>query len=95
MEYYKVSDNIFVMYPIKADDPKKSAANTVPTTCFTLPNELVFIDCGTYPDLSSKFRFDMETKFKRKTSHLLLTHLHWDHFLAMETFNDINIVAPE
>ena len=37
----------------------------------------------------------METKFQRKTSHLLLTHTHWDHIIAMEAFKDVNIVASE
>jgi len=95
MEYSKVSDNIYMMHPTQANNSLKSVTNTVPTTCIAHPDGLIFVDCGAYPDLSFKFRLDMETKFQRKTSHLLLTHLHWDHFLAMETFKDVDIVAPE
>lgn len=95
MEYSKVSDNIYIMHPTREENLLKSVTNTVPTTCIAHPDGLIFVDCGAYPDLSSKFRFDMETKFQRKTNHLLLTHLHWDHFLAMETFKDVDIVAPE
>jgi glyoxylase-like metal-dependent hydrolase (beta-lactamase superfamily II) len=95
MEYLKVSENVFVMYPLQNSNLLKSASATVPTTCMALPDELIFVDCGSFPDLSSQFRVDMEKKFQRKTTHLLLTHLHWDHFLAMEVFDDVNIVAPE
>ena len=95
MEYLKVSNNVNVMYPLQNSNLIKSASKTVPTTCIKLPDELIFVDCGSYPDLSSQFRLDMEKKFQRKTTYLLLTHLHWDHFLAMDVFKDVNIVAPE
>jgi glyoxylase-like metal-dependent hydrolase (beta-lactamase superfamily II) len=95
MEYSKVSENVYVMHPIRISNPQKSVTNTVPTTCIAHPEGLIFIDCGAYPDLSSRFRLDMETKFQRKTTYLILTHLHWDHFLAMEVFRDVNILASE
>ena len=95
MEYLKVSNNVNVMYPLQNSNLIKSASKTVPTTCIKLPDELIFVDCGSYPDLSSQFRLDMEKKFQRKTTYLLLTHLHWDHFLAMDVFKDVNIVAQE
>ncbi|MFW9942337.1 MAG: MBL fold metallo-hydrolase [Candidatus Thorarchaeota archaeon] len=95
MEYSKISDNIYIMHPTQGINPQKSAINTVPTTCIANPDGLIFVDCGVYPNLSSKFRLDMETKFQRKTTHLLLTHLHWDHFLAMESFKDVDIIASE
>jgi glyoxylase-like metal-dependent hydrolase (beta-lactamase superfamily II) len=83
------------MYPFQDGNSLKSAPNTVPTTCIALPYELIFVDCGSYPNLSLKFRLDMEKKFQRETTHLLLTHLHWDHFLAIDVFKDVKIVAPE
>ncbi len=95
MEYSKISDSIYIMHPTQGNKLQKSVTNTVPTTCIAHPDGLIFVDCGTYPNLSSKFRLDMETKFYRKTTHLLLTHLHWDHFLAIESFKDVDIVAAE
>lgn len=95
MEYLKVTENVYVMYPFHESNLLKSASATVPTTCLVLPDELIFVDCGSYPDLSLEFRLDMEKKFQKTTTYLLLTHLHWDHFLAMEVFKDIKIVAPE
>ncbi len=62
-------------------------------TCIALPDELVFVDCGLFPDFASQFRHDMEKRFNRPTSHLLFTHLHWDHFFALEAFEDVQIVA--
>ncbi|MHA2393372.1 MAG: MBL fold metallo-hydrolase [Promethearchaeota archaeon] len=95
MAYHGVTDNVFVMYPSKPSYPSNTAPQTVPTTCIALPYELIFIDCGVYPDLAAKFRNEMENKFQRECSHLLLTHTHWDHILAMEIFKDVNIVASE
>ena len=93
--YYEISDNVVVMYPSKPRNPMNDAPQTVPTTCIVLPNELIFVDCGGYPDSVAKFRVDMEEKYQRKCSHLLLTHTHWDHMLAMEVFEDTSIVASE
>lgn len=95
MEYIKVSENVYVMYPLLNSNLVRGAASTVPTTCIAIPDELIFVDCGSYPYLSSQFRSDMEKKFQRRATYLLLTHLHWDHFLAMGAFKDIKIVAPE
>ncbi|MFX0114208.1 MAG: MBL fold metallo-hydrolase [Candidatus Hodarchaeota archaeon] len=64
-------------------------------TCIALPDELVFVDCGLFPDFVSQFRYDMERRFNRPTSHLLFTHLHWDHFFALEAFEDVQIVASK
>jgi len=62
-------------------------------TCIALSDELVFVDCGLSSKFAAKFRKDMEEKFQRKTSHLLLTHLHQDHYWAMGAFKDVNVVA--
>ncbi len=95
MEYNQVSENVFVIFSSRASNPLKTAAQTATSTCIALPDQLIFIDCSPYPDLSSKFREDMEQKFDRKTTHLLLTHSHWDHILSMEVFNDVDIVSSE
>ncbi|MFW9824414.1 MAG: MBL fold metallo-hydrolase [Candidatus Thorarchaeota archaeon] len=94
-EYHVVTDNVIVMYPFKPRYPFNDAPQTVPCTCIALPKELIFVDCGVYPDLAEIFRRDMEKKFKRECSHLLLTHTHWDHILAMEVFKDVTAVASE
>ena len=95
MVYLQVSDNVFVMSSSRASNPLKNATQTVTSTCIALPNELIFVDCSPYPDLTLKFRLDMEQKFERKTTHLLLTHTHWDHILSMEAFKDVDIVSSE
>ncbi|MHA1932822.1 MAG: MBL fold metallo-hydrolase [Promethearchaeota archaeon] len=95
MAYIQVSENVFVMPSSRASNPLKNAPQTVTSTCIALPNELVFVDCSPYPELSLKFRLDMEEKFARKTSHLLLTHTHWDHILSMQVFKDVDTVSSE
>ncbi|MFW9867954.1 MAG: MBL fold metallo-hydrolase, partial [Candidatus Thorarchaeota archaeon] len=93
--YNEISDNIVVMYPSKPRNPLNDAPQTVSTTCIALPDEVIFVDCGVYPDLALKFRKLMEKKYQRECSHLILTHTHWDHMMAMEVFEDTNIVASK
>ena len=90
-----VSDNVVVMYPPKHENLICTANQTVPITCVALPDSLVFIDCGIYADLVKKFQLDMEKKFNQKTSHLFLTHSHFDHVFALEVFADASIVISE
>ena len=68
---------------------------TVAITCIALPDELIFVDCGVIPKVASKFRSDMEKRFQLNTSHLLLTHTHWDHIFAMEAFEDVTVVTSK
>ena len=63
--------------------------------CIALDDELLFIDVGLNTTNAAKFRKAMEEKYKRKTSTLILTHGHIDHFLGMAAFKDVNVVAPE
>lgn len=90
-----ISDNVIVLYPPKHDNLICTVSQTVPITCVALPDSLVFIDCGIYTDLVKKFRLDMEKKFDQETSHLFLTHSHYDHVLALEVFADVSIVISE
>ncbi|MFX1477333.1 MAG: hypothetical protein ACFFCI_04305 [Promethearchaeota archaeon] len=90
--YNEISDNVVVMYPSKPRIPMNDTPQTVPTTCIALPNELIFIDCGVYPDLALNFREDMEKVYQKKCSHLFLTNSHWDHMMAMEVFEDTNLL---
>lgn len=65
------------------------------SVCIALDDELIFIDTGLNTTNAANFRKVMEEKFNRKTSTLILTHGHIDHFLAMGAFSDIQVVAPE
>jgi len=93
MAYNDVTDNVVATSAFSMKTLEPVPAHTVMMTCITLPDEIVFVDCGLFPELASKFRRDMEKRFQRKTSYLLLTHTHWDHCLAMEAFADTKIVA--
>ena len=61
--------------------------------CIELENSLVFVDTGRVVDLAFKFRRDMEERFNKKASHLLITHYHFDHYGAMSVFKDVEIIA--
>jgi glyoxylase-like metal-dependent hydrolase (beta-lactamase superfamily II) len=96
MPYFEVTENIVAA---TAEFEKKiivnNASQTIVLTCLALPDKLVFVDCGVYLAFAEKFRKDMEKKFQRKTSHLILTHTHWDHILAMKAFKDVDIVVSK
>ncbi|MHA2247880.1 MAG: hypothetical protein ACXADY_23235 [Candidatus Hodarchaeales archaeon] len=62
-------------------------------SCIVLPEELIFINCGTHADIALKFRNDMETKTKKKTSHLILTSKSWDIIWGMGAFKDVTVVS--
>ncbi len=96
MRIQEITDNIVVASFL--DKPRSKfndAPQTLTITCISLPDELVFVDCGVYAKAITKFREEMEKRFQRKTSHLLLTHAHWDHILAMKAFKDIDIVIAK
>jgi len=96
MRIHEVTNNIVVASFL--DKPKSQindAPQTATITCISLPDELVFVDCGVYTKAITQFREEMEERFQRKTSHLLLTHTHWDHILAMEAFKDVDIVVAK
>lgn len=65
------------------------------SACIALDDELIFVDTGLNTTNIANFRKAMEEKFKRKTSTLILTHGHVDHFLAMGAFSDVLVVAPQ
>ncbi|MFX0201514.1 MAG: MBL fold metallo-hydrolase [Candidatus Hodarchaeota archaeon] len=96
--YINVTENVVaaaVAFTNKEIDKVPPPHKTGICTCIALPDELVFIDCGLFLDFASQFRHDMEKRFNRPTSHLLFTHLHWDHFFALEAFEDVQIVASK
>jgi len=96
MPYFEVTENVVVANATNCKKSKiNNAAQTIVISCLALPDKLVFVDCGVYLEFAEKFRRDMEKKFQRKTSHLILTHTHWDHILAMKVFKDVDIVVSK
>ena len=62
-------------------------------TCIALDDGLVFVDAGLSTQAASHFRKQMEKRFDRPTTHLMLTHAHIDHIFAMGAFADVEVVA--
>ncbi|NPD89305.1 MAG: MBL fold metallo-hydrolase [Asgard group archaeon] len=83
MQYEEVANSVIL-------NKASSGSNIV---CIALKDELVFVDTGLFTETAAEFRREMESKFKRKTSTLLITHGHIDHFFAMNVFSDCKIVA--
>ncbi len=95
-KYIQVTENVFTTLATRKEfRGDLRPANTSLMTCISLPGELVFVDCGMNIAFAKEFREDMEKHFAKKVSHLILTHMHEDHFMAMEVFKDIKIVAPK
>lgn len=92
MTYSNVTRNVVTATGFSPDEHVEPF-QTSTMTCMVLPHELVFVDCGIIPKIASEFRSDMEERFQKDTSHLLLTHVHWDHIFGMEAFEDVRIVA--
>ena len=96
MRIQEISNNIVIAsFLDKPRSQYNDAPQTTTITCISLPDELVFVDCGVYTGAITKFREEMEKRFQRRTSYLLLTHTHWDHILAMEAFKDVDIVVAK
>ena len=76
-KYIKVTENVFTTPATKKEFRKDMRpAHTSMMTCIALPRELVFIDCGMNKKFALEFREDMENHFNRKTSYLILDHMH-------------------
>ncbi len=96
MRIQEVTDNIVVAnFLDKTRSKYNDAPQTATITCISLPDGLVFVDCGVYTKAIAQFREEMEQRFQKKTSHLLLTHSHWDHILAMKAFKDVDVVISK
>jgi glyoxylase-like metal-dependent hydrolase (beta-lactamase superfamily II) len=76
---------------LAGDDPSE----TVALTCIDIPEALVIVDCGAKTEKTREFRQSMEEQFKRKTTHLFLTHSHWDHVDALNVFQDVAVVISK
>jgi len=62
-------------------------------TCVALDEGLIFFDASLSTRTASLFRRAMETRFKRRTIALVLTHAHLDHILGMGAFDDVEVYA--
>ena len=85
MKYHEISESIVLAN-------NDFGANLA---CIALENELFFIDTSMNTDIAKKFRIEMEKKFDRKASTLILTHGHIDHFFGMGAFKDLKVVAAD
>lgn len=63
--------------------------------CIELAEGLVFVDSGRQDDVAKEFRQQMEKRFNKKATHLLLTHYHQDHISGMSAFKDIEIIGSK
>jgi glyoxylase-like metal-dependent hydrolase (beta-lactamase superfamily II) len=62
-------------------------------TCIALDDGLVFVDAGLNTEAAAAFRAQMERRFERPTTRLILTHGHIDHIFGMGAFADVGVVA--
>ncbi|MHA1353963.1 MAG: MBL fold metallo-hydrolase [Candidatus Heimdallarchaeota archaeon] len=63
--------------------------------CIELDGGLVFVDSGRQDDVAIEFRQQMEKRFNKKATHLLLTHYHHDHISGMSAFKDVEIIGSK
>ncbi|MBY9000033.1 MAG: MBL fold metallo-hydrolase [Candidatus Heimdallarchaeota archaeon] len=63
--------------------------------CLALEEGLYFVDAGMNTTRASEFRKEMEEKFSMNTLGLFVTHAHIDHFLGMQAFSDVEIIAAK
>jgi len=63
--------------------------------CIALDEGLYFVDAGMNTSKLLMFRKEMESKYNRSTLGLFITHAHIDHFLGMQAFSDVEIIAAK
>jgi hypothetical protein len=73
--YIEVTDKIVTtaLYPYETDQLLRTY-ETSTMSCIAAENGLIFVDCGVIVKDAQKFRKDVEQRFGRPTTHLLLTH---------------------
>ncbi|MFX0114206.1 MAG: hypothetical protein ACFFB3_06635 [Candidatus Hodarchaeota archaeon] len=90
--YIEVTDKIVTtaLYPYETDQLLRTY-ETGTMSCIATESGLIFVDCGAIVKDAQKFRKDMEQRFERPTTHLLLTHDHWHCTYGMTAFEDEKI----
>jgi glyoxylase-like metal-dependent hydrolase (beta-lactamase superfamily II) len=86
-----VTENIVVTPAVSTIISPGNPSQTSNVVCISLPEKLLFIDCGVDSQSVVRFRSDMEERFDKKATHLLLTHNHWDHVIGMRIFKDVEV----
>lgn len=91
--YIEVTDNVITaaLHPHETDAVLRTY-ETGTMSCIAVENGLIFVDCGAIVKDVQKFRTDMEQRFDRPTTHLLLTHEHWHCSWAITAFEDVDVV---
>ena len=94
LNYIDITPNI-VRTAIVTEETKKLVRPYLMTnmSCIQLPDELIFVNCGPRSDLAQKFREDMEKRFKKDATHLILTSKRWDCYYGVNAFEDTTIVS--
>ncbi|MHA1199108.1 MAG: MBL fold metallo-hydrolase [Candidatus Heimdallarchaeaceae archaeon] len=85
MDYQEITDKIVFS--------KSSTGSNL--ACIVLEEGLYFVDAGMNTSKASDFRKKMENKFEKNTLGLFITHAHIDHFLGMNAFSDVDIIAAK
>ncbi|MCF2143058.1 MAG: MBL fold metallo-hydrolase [Candidatus Heimdallarchaeota archaeon] len=84
MSYIKVTENVYAI----------TDGSTVGNVCaFELPTQLLFVDSGMNPKIVESFRSDLEKQTGKKTTTLIITHKHADHFFGNQAFKDCRIIS--
>jgi glyoxylase-like metal-dependent hydrolase (beta-lactamase superfamily II) len=84
MVYEKITDKVYAI----------TDGSTRGNVCaFELPSQLVFIDSGMHIPILKKFREELEKETGKKTSTLLITHVHGDHIFGNQIFKDCKIIS--
>lgn len=93
LQYTTVTENI-VTAAVVPDEVNYLVRpyQTSKISCIALPDELLFVDCTARADLARKMRNDMEDRFDRPATHLLLTSEDWHRTWGMEAFRDVKVV---
>jgi glyoxylase-like metal-dependent hydrolase (beta-lactamase superfamily II) len=93
LPYIEVTNNVITtaLHPYETDQLLRTH-ETGTMSCVSTESGLIFVDCGAIVKYAQKFRKDMEKRFDRPTTQLLLTHDHWHCTYGMAAFEDVDVV---
>ncbi|NHJ84301.1 MAG: MBL fold metallo-hydrolase [Asgard group archaeon] len=84
MSYEKVTEHVYAI----------TDGSTRGNVCaFELPSQIIFIDSGMNIPKVKKFREKLEKETGKKTTKLLITHVHGDHIYGNMVFKDCEIIS--